>query len=473
MILINPEFHRHIWLNFSPFRLLVMPIVLGLILYVFSHENIDAWQASIFPPAFYTFIIVVFLWGNYEAASASGKDTGQNTWDFQKMSSLSPSEVLIGKLFGSTSYVWYTGFILLAIMIFSYDSFNEFAKVNAIPLFQNLPSAIEPITYILFSGLIGHATAFFFGTGNLRRNTPSMAAPFIMGVVASFASLAITTQYALGTNFNTIEPNIEWHAFSINQHSFLIYSLLYSFFWIIVASYRSIREELQFRNSPIVFMVFLISFCIYISGFSNSFGSRITDPLKLFHAKLFISFMIILLCTYTTIFMSASDLAKYKRWIYAFKDKEWKRFFVSTPLWVGCCILLLPIFLLCNALGIHLAQVYPIWSKNLSIQNLTFALILFTMRDGLIYHSILLGKIERHKFFLLVLYIFSIYALLPYFVANTLGSYSETSEDTMQHAMQIFYPMVGDSFFYTCVPILVQAIIALLTLRYIVKTLRK
>lgn len=469
MIIVNPEFHRYVWLNFSSFRLISMPIILMLILYVFSHDQIDVWHASIFPPAFYTFIIVVYLWGNYEAASASNKDIGQNTWDFQKMSSLSPFEVLIGKLFGSTSYVWYTGLMLLGIIIFSYDSFIEYGKIKRIPLIRDFPAVTQPTAYLLFSGLMGHATAFFFGTGSFRKKKTEIVVPFVIGIIVSFTVFILTTSFALKIGVDGENAKMNWHSLSVHKHTFLICSLLYAFFWIVIASYRNIREELQFKNSPVVFMVFLVSFCIYVTGYLDTFSHYEINSLNTFAPKLFVAFLIIMACTYVTVFMDASNLAKYRRWVYAFKAKEWKRFFESTPLWIGCFILLVPAFLLSNALDFYLGNTNKILNDNFSIPGFTCALILFTMRDGFIFHSILLGKIERHKFFLLVIYIFIFYILLPYFVSNVIKG---SSPETVLNALQIFYPIPGPSFFYSCAPILIQAFIAFFILRYVVKSLR-
>ena len=52
-----------------------------------------------------------------EAADSVLDEVNDNTWDFQKLSALSPWSLAFGKLFGSTIYCWYGGLIAFAVAV--------------------------------------------------------------------------------------------------------------------------------------------------------------------------------------------------------------------------------------------------------------------------------------------------------------------------------------------------------------------
>ncbi len=471
MIIVNPEFHRYLWLKFSPFRLIVMPIVLGLVLYIASNTDdlvVDVWQASLFIPALYTFFVVVFLWGGYEAASASNSDVGMNTWDFQKMSALGPWDIVIGKLFGSTSYTWYAGLLLLGVILFSYphlEAIGEMAELK-----HAFPSAISLVMYLVFAGVMGHATAFLFGTQNLRQKKSGAGIPFILGFIVSSTVFSLTIGGDLDArNINSSET-VSWHIWEVSSYNAIIGSLVFFLFWIIIAIQRNIREELQFRNSPIALIAFLVTFSLYVTGFLDNFNiqNRVEFD-EMITIKCIFAFFIISFGTYFTVFMEAASLAKYRRWIYALKEKEWKRVFENTPGWAGALLVLTPLYLVANVgTEFYFDEGFPGEAADLSIFALTTAILLFTARDGLMFHSILLGRVEKHKGFLLILYFVMAYGLLPFFVASTIDNMDISGtvyDDTMFNALLYFYPLGGDSFITGCLPVLGQVIIAFVVFR--------
>lgn len=485
MIIINPEFHRNLWLNFSPFRLIVMPVLLALVLYVFSSQGAGVWQASVFMPAMFCYYIVVFFWGNHAAASASNNDVDKNTWDFQRMSSLTPWDLLIGKLFGATSYVWYAGLMLLGVIAYSYGFAIDAVRDNQFGI--TFPTLIELLVYLIFSGVMGHAVAFFLGTHGLKQNKSDVAASFIVGVFVSFTVSSLTIGDFIKNGFGggkiqgLTGADTTWHFLTISEQTFLICSLLFFFFWIIMAIQRNLRDELQYRNSPIVFMLFVITISLYATGHLNS--NIHYNEISLWQeitSKSLIAFFIIVFFTYFTMLMDAASLAKYKRWAYAMKAKEWKRAFENTPAWVGCAVLLIPVYIFAN-LGVSegMEKLGNPLNGKFSILALTTAIILFTLRDGLVYHSIFLGKIERHKGFMLGIYLLTMYGLLPFFVTTIIkgmvGAGLIGHSNIKQVAFDVsvaFYPLGGSSIVIGCVPILIQCILAFTVFRYVFKSLK-
>jgi hypothetical protein len=110
----NPEFQRNLWLEMSPSRALLMPLVIALIFAVFSlNEGLKGVGGA----AAIIFFVVAIVWGPFKAARTVTDDVRDRTWDGQRMSSLSPAAMTLGKLFGSTIYCWYGAAFALAAMV--------------------------------------------------------------------------------------------------------------------------------------------------------------------------------------------------------------------------------------------------------------------------------------------------------------------------------------------------------------------
>ena len=122
---INPEVKRHFWLEFSLHRAIIMPVILGvifLIAYMTSSANKFAIQPQYYAglqavaiTAETLFGIIIFYWGSYRASGAIVEEINANTWDYQRLSSLSAWSLGWGTIVGSTLYVWYGALICLTV----------------------------------------------------------------------------------------------------------------------------------------------------------------------------------------------------------------------------------------------------------------------------------------------------------------------------------------------------------------------
>ena len=108
----NPELQRNVWLELSPTRLAVMPMVIGLIVTVAS---LGSGLRAVGETASFLFITIAVVWGGFKAARTVTDEVRDRTWDAQRMSGLSPWAMTFGKLVGATIYCWYGGLITLAI----------------------------------------------------------------------------------------------------------------------------------------------------------------------------------------------------------------------------------------------------------------------------------------------------------------------------------------------------------------------
>ena len=118
----NPEFRRNLWLELTPQRLVVMPLVLAAIFAVvyLGEEGVSRWTndtsyGGLATAAKYVYLALVLLWGGRQAGSAVTDEIRDRTWDGQRLSALGSWSMSWGKLFGSTVFTWYGGALALAV----------------------------------------------------------------------------------------------------------------------------------------------------------------------------------------------------------------------------------------------------------------------------------------------------------------------------------------------------------------------
>ncbi|MEO6376735.1 MAG: hypothetical protein ABIO37_01815, partial [Caulobacteraceae bacterium] len=114
----NPEFERNLWLEASPRRIgwaaMVLVLVFGAVA-VAAPEVAKLRALSICGGV--VFFAAAFIWGPRNAGQSVLVEIGQRTWDFQRLSSLTPLAMTWGKLFGATVLAWGVGLVGLLILL--------------------------------------------------------------------------------------------------------------------------------------------------------------------------------------------------------------------------------------------------------------------------------------------------------------------------------------------------------------------
>jgi cation transport ATPase len=116
----NPEFRRTFKQGFSAAHLLIDPLLIGLALasiFYTEHNDPSVLRRTIFYAAQAGFFFFTVLWGAYQASQSLMREFSAGTWDTQRMSALSPWQMVWGKLFGATFHVWYDSACLLLLLL--------------------------------------------------------------------------------------------------------------------------------------------------------------------------------------------------------------------------------------------------------------------------------------------------------------------------------------------------------------------
>ena len=438
MIILNPEFHRNLWLKFSPFRLAAMPVVLIGYLYFAGLWNDNSGE-NLFHFTMPFAFIVLGIFGTYEAAHALSTEIKGNTWDFQKMSAIGPWQLVFGKLFGATSYAWYFGLPLLLIMALNYPD-NAFGR--------NTPSVWVFLAASILSAVFGHASALLTALTSIHNDRMRVIVPLFIGMVMANWSF----QAVMGFDWFSSSGKMHWHGLEINQTSFDLLSVLFVLFWVVVGLQRLIRVELQYKNTPLVWMAFVFTAAVYVAGLYPQ-GMDMTWRGLDQGMPYLIAFWVVVSLLYVKMLESSRDIMPYKRCLAAWQAKDWAQLYIDIPRWAATLFFALPLLVL-------LPFVFKgdAGEIEFSVFNLGLGMLLFTLRDGLVLHGFLMGQKQRFVSFKICCYYFFVYFLTISFTLDDAFVSGSAFRDKILYGggLSMIMPTGVGGFFNSCGPVMVQ-----------------
>lgn len=393
----NPEFKRNLWTEFSKHRLIVMPLSL-LLLFYFSQSLVDGWQHILHHILIVMFLLTV-VWGTGLSADAVFQEIQDHTWETQRMSPLSPWTFTIGKLFGSTAFVWYGS--LFCILFYLFLSFSYQTSFSVDSLFS--------LGYTILIGIGSQAFALFVALliQGIHPKRTRIRLLFVQLLsIFLFLFLFLLDQPQL---FEMVKEPYSWYSFNIPYRPFLISSLLFIIAWLMIGLYRLFRTELQVKSIPWVWPIFMIMGAFYYAGFFypiKSFIKLIDLPSSTFLITLVYFFMVYL--TYFAAFFSP------KNKVYALHLKNYLKsgsllnVLYLTPTWVISVFILIPVLII-NFILYNLNN-FPA-NYRLAAIGALFASFLFLLRDiGILYY---LCWTSKRGHLATIFYLIMLYWLIP------------------------------------------------------------
>ncbi|MBI5165587.1 MAG: hypothetical protein HY985_16995 [Magnetospirillum sp.] len=239
----NPELQRCLWLELSPRRLVVMPVILCI-----GFLGLDYAQAgSITPWATAVLVALLGLWGTRQAADGFAEEVAEGTWDIQRLSAANAWSLAMGKLVGSTAYVWYGALICLPFILG--------------------PKAMVTTAVLLLSGALAQSVALlcvilvhrFEGTG--RRSATAFAQ--ILGMAAGGAAVAIALKApALVQGALTLR----WYGLEIGTTLFATIVLVTLVGWSLLGLAQTVGQELGHPATPLPVSLFTLFYIVLCCG---------------------------------------------------------------------------------------------------------------------------------------------------------------------------------------------------------------
>ena len=300
----NPELIRNLWIELSTRRLFLMFGVLGLIFAAAAVGGSDFRAPK--QTGEILFYIVVVLWGTRKAAEAVIGEIRDRTWDNQRLSAITAWDMVWGKLFGATSYVWTGGLMCIAVIVAA-----TFAE-------EGLASAIYDLFYYLSIGVIGHAVALQASLAAARRRTTHSRLDVFLyqlaGLIAAWCVWAVWQTALPDGWFRGAHGPIEtvaWWSQTISAPVFYLTSLAVFFGWALVGNNQLMRQELQMPVGPIAWVGFLLFMALYSAGFADL---AVGDTATLTAVRLAAAYATLGALTYASVFIERKDRVQI-RWL--------------------------------------------------------------------------------------------------------------------------------------------------------------
>lgn len=442
---LSPEFHRNIWMRFS----LVGATATALFAMLVGSLMGNLWTAGLDLRAqvmFFMFVLLVVIPGNYAAAFSMREEMKDNTWDFLRVSAISPAQLAFGKLFGSTSQAWYWG-ILVGFLY--YNTFWQEASVHVLSY------------YMVMAALMGHATAYLISMSSVPASSQHMVSrdvgmgtpAFItgcgvsLGIITTFIE-AFFYHYGGFKGQERFYTELVWYEHSYEIFSFWAVSMAVGLFWLLLGGYRLVRAELMYRMTPIAWSVFLACLIFWVMGFA--FNLKEVPDLKnyLYVNKEYISHYVIALSPYVlaakwaffisaalcyfTMLSESSDVRRYSRLVGAIRRRDFRNILGDLPRWVA----VLPFVAVSFAAVVYFLRASPPGEEaDVSLLYFMTGTLLFIARDGFVLH-LLHARLRRRAAIAVLLYFVSVVVALPCLLLSTAHK-AETFKRLVAHIVEM------------------------------------
>lgn len=447
----NPEFNRNLWLEFSTARLAISPLIAAAIVYIMYLAEPKHFFESLAGASSVAIWLIVVLWGVVQASNAVLSEVNGNTWVFQKMSGIGAWEMVIGKLFGTTAYVWYSAsFFILAYIV------SAFMLPDTFFLLKNL-------AITLTAALIAHSLTIMISllairSGKLSGSAAKASTFIVLGfIIASSLTSPVTAMMEHKGDMGISH----WYGFEVYFIDFYLLSLLYFLVWSVLGLYRAMRSELQYDNGPIVWSVFLLTLLVYINGLT------LGEPKfsEILHGNVFLwtSFAVLAFITYVTMMAESFDPVVVRKFIDRVTKKDTQGASYLIPLWLPTMagMLVFAVLLMINTAfsgsttltdTLHTYKVPNI----IDVTFLPLAMTLFLLRDFVVF-GLIKGSVSSKSDFYVMIYLLAVYVLLP-----TITGLLEAKQ-----MLHVFLPIPTDGFLLQVGPAALElAIVVFLFIKY-------
>jgi len=415
----NPELQRNIWMEITPQRLFLMPLVIGLVVFVVSNGKTSPEDTlNIGPISLFMYTIIAFGWGTKSAGEGLLDEHNDKTWDWQRMSSIGPWRMLVGKLFGSTIYQWYGGLICLGIYL-----------TNGIGNGYGERSLTVVVMAILMT-VLGYCMVMLTSLLQIKKS-PERARIRNGSVFVIWLMIAVPILIFAFANqwlFDSVTI-VYWFGLTFSPLSICFFFVLFYTSWSIIGLYRGLRSELQYVTGANGWIGFLLSATIFNAGLlSNIPALSLMDSVIV---TLISAFGFYLIVVYYMALNEPKDIVVLRHVLKLAKKKEFKKLGEIAPLWlitlplaffVGilalACVFILDPKTSYEALSADLFKV----DKSI-LSALLISVFGFVVRDLALLLWINFNTTNRRADIASWVYLVFVYYLLPKFIGGSQISY--------------------------------------------------
>lgn len=385
---ISPEFQRNIWLELSSGRLIMMPLILGGCFFLSYVADDYALASKTAATAKTLFILITLVWGTKLSSESVMNEVRDHTWDWQRMSVLTPWDLTLGKLLGATIYAWYgAGICLLAFLVSSTG--------------ENLVSIGRTCLALVSTGVFAQAVSLLASMTALRKDRRyyrgQTSAFLVLGIMAAGPFIGVTT--------NMKDDALTWFVWSFNVSAFMLCTLVLYTAWAVIGINRLMRSELRMKNMPWVWFSFVLFNMILVSGFFGDKGIRtdFPDPVS---SGMSAAFAVAGIATYFMALSERKDFLILRNLKNMIMESNWEGFLSHSPRW----LLTLPLAIVT---GIGLIPVSAFYENKPGFIWFVVSVLFFMLRDILIIVFCNLGLKNKKPDIAAVVCLGLLYGLFP------------------------------------------------------------
>lgn len=400
----NPEFQRNLWQELTKHRLIGGIIILSILAWL----NYASGKSNTF---YWITFGIICIWGIKAASESIQEECQHGTWDYQRMSTVSPFGFTWGKLLGSTSYTWYLAGICLVYFV-------------GLGLYLDEPLHLLINQYFIFMlcGLAGQYIALTFSLNAIQFGRDKQYS-FRYFMTAFIMVSIFCTMLTTALNH---EGQIEWYHMAINTYPFLLIFAGLVLGWSVLGAYRLIQTEFQYKLLPYAWTGFCLFWILYMTGFdqldlSQTVLSNLSEDLKSssVFSRVYVAFLTSSLLVYISLFSERYQIVNYRKILSLFLEKKYTEILFHLPRWIIASAFFIVLYVLVIFFGnIEIAlntNIDSIDNTKVVIQGFVFgtSAVFLTIRDILLIHFFYFSDNPKRAALSTILYMVLLYFVIP------------------------------------------------------------
>ncbi len=393
--MMSAELRRNLWLEISQTRLAAIPLLLALIFWGLSSMREPDDYQFLSGAALVLFTLICSLWGAHLASSSITEEAQAQTWDWQRLSSQSPAELMVGKLFGSTVLAWYGGAWCLA------------AHLALTVLTRQLPSA----NWLCLS--IASAVIIQAGSMLLTLSTPpdqrpvhqqkrGMSALRLLIIIIVLQSIG-----GLGSKLANSNSTVQWYGADIQLLTFVAVSSIFWAAWALFGCVQRLSTLLRCPTTPAPWLIFVVWCMFYFAGFTHVFADIINSKEAISGAAYYCitAYIVALVLALTLALQEDQSPVSWRMWLTALRNRHYPLAWQRTPRWIAT---LIPVFI---------ALCFAIFETTTTSPWLLSTPLVLLLRDAVILYCLYWTPGRTRPQLAFSIYLLLVYLLLPYLLS--------------------------------------------------------
>ncbi len=399
------EFRRNVWLEFSLQKIILLLIVAGLTLAI--SLSTDPTASDVVKITINTALFIGLFGCISKVADSITAEIGGHTWDFQRMSALPSTSIVFGKIFGASSYIFVTVFVVLTLGFITLTNNINLADGNIYDMF------FEKSTLALACIVLGMGVTFIatIQIGRIMIRQKRIGDTLLKGLgilIGSSAYFVIseTTKSRYGID------QIDWYGQSYHNTSLYYALLAVAIVWVAIGAIQSLKAELQFKTFPTWWVAFMACVTFILCGFTPDYAESFEQILSYSAVCMF---GVTIISAYTMILFEDLSIVRYRKLIAHIRARNDRETLILMPRWIpGAFLALVALFVLAGVLVVNkIDEPYLLFGL--------LAAFFFVLRDIMIMHILVLRQPDKAYHLTFMIYLIILYGILPYFTIHVLG----------------------------------------------------